>query len=109
MADEDDLALGRPTEEQIRKAIREDCDGAVLWLTNEALKSSFIMDIELRAVVKAAKVGRLSFMPVFVGMAPEDGSQKSRNRLVCGSAATTASASTLTRISPPRRDGLPQQ
>lgn len=78
--DEDNLALGRPTEAQIQAALRDECDGAVLWLTSEALESDFIMRVELRPVVEAARAGQLSFTPVFVGMTPEHGAQQVKER-----------------------------
>ncbi len=68
--DEDDLAAGLSTEGEIRAALAESCDTAVLWCTAQALESDYVMDIELPAILRAVAAGRVSFVPVFAGLSP---------------------------------------
>jgi hypothetical protein len=78
--DLDDLAIGRPTEQEIRQAIRTECGGAVLWLSRAALESDFIMELELPEIVRQATEGGFVVVPVFRDMSPNETADLVRTR-----------------------------
>lgn len=78
--DEDDLPLGARTEEEVRRAVREECDGAVLWLSSSAIESDFVMDIELPEILSKSAAGGFPFVPVFRGMPPTQAAARVRDR-----------------------------
>ncbi|MGH8908450.1 MAG: SAVED domain-containing protein [Egibacteraceae bacterium] len=69
------LPAGSPTEQKIRDALATECSTAVLWLTRQTLGSTYVMGIELPAMLDAAEAKRLGFVPVFVDMAVEEAAQ----------------------------------
>lgn len=78
--DLDDLPIGRPTEEEIRRAIQTECGGAVLWLSRAALESDFIMEIELPEIVRRATKGGFVVVPVFRDLPPHQTADLLRKR-----------------------------
>lgn len=78
--DLDDLPIGRPTEQEIREAIRSECGGAVLWLSRAALESDFIMEVELPEIVSRATGGGFVVVPVFRDMPPHETADLVRTR-----------------------------
>jgi hypothetical protein len=78
--DEDELILGKPSEAEIRQAIRDECDGALLWLSPSTLSSSFVMDIELPIILTRASEGGFPVVPVFQGLSPSEAATRVRER-----------------------------
>jgi SMODS-associated and fused to various effectors sensor domain/TIR domain len=67
------LLTGLQMEPEIRGALAAECGTAVLWLTRQALApGSYVMRIELPAMLDAAEAKRLGFVPVFVDQAIEE-------------------------------------
>lgn len=71
--DVSDLSVGRPTEEQIRHALAQDCGACVVYLTKESLESDYIMKVELRAALKRQENDPgFAIIPVFRGVSIEE-------------------------------------
>ncbi|MGH8931185.1 MAG: SAVED domain-containing protein [Egibacteraceae bacterium] len=60
------------TEEVIRETLVAECSVAVLWLTRQALGPTYVMRVELPAMLDAAQGQRLGIVPVFVDMGVEE-------------------------------------
>ncbi len=68
--DVSDLAPGRPTEEQIRAALAEECESFLVYLTPESLQSEYVMRVELQAALDQWRWDRqFTIIPVFRGVA----------------------------------------
>src|SRR5262245_39717020 len=78
--DVSDLEAGRPTEAEIRRAIQEDCDGALLWLSPSTVDSDFVMKIELPIILSEASQTPFHIVPVFDGWPPSDAAARVRER-----------------------------
>ncbi|TEU17246.1 MAG: toll/interleukin-1 receptor domain-containing protein, partial [Anaerolineales bacterium] len=64
-----DLAPGRPTEEQIRAALAEECGSFLVYLTPESLQSKYVMRVELQAALDKWRQDRqFTIIPVFRGL-----------------------------------------
>lgn len=64
-----DLAPGRPTEEQIRMALAEECESFLVYLTPESLQSEYVMRVELQAALDRWRRDRqFTIIPVFRGV-----------------------------------------
>ena len=64
-----DLAPGRPTEEQIRMALAEECESFLVYLTPESLQSEYVMRVELQAALDQwGRDHQLTIIPVFRGV-----------------------------------------
>lgn len=71
--DLDNLTRGHPTEDEIRRAIREECGGVVCYITPRFLDSPFIWKVEIPEALERAGVleERFPVLPVFVGLRPD--------------------------------------
>ena len=60
------LPYGVDTENEIRRAIREDCKAFILLITENSMKSDFIWNVEVNEAVKKARMGEeFLIIPIF--------------------------------------------
>jgi hypothetical protein len=68
-----DLSPGTPTEEQIRDALAQDCDGFLVYLTRQSLESGYVMKIEVPAALRQSDDDPgFAVIPVFRGISIAD-------------------------------------
>jgi hypothetical protein len=78
--DQDSLVPGRKTEDEIRRAIRDETLGAVIWLTKDAVNSKYVTEVELPAIVERHRAGGYAVLPAFRGLGPEEAAELVRSR-----------------------------
>ncbi len=80
--DTDDLPLGVPTEEEIRRVIFEETGGFLWWGTHKALGSKVINGLEIPTALKRAeREPRYPLVPVFVDVSPAEAGKKLVRRI----------------------------
>jgi len=80
--DTDDLPLGVPTEDEIRRAIFEQTGGFIWWGTDKALGSRIINGLEIPTALKRAEVEpHYPLVPVFVDVSPGEAGKKLARRI----------------------------
>ena len=75
--DEDSLPLGGRTRDEIEAELAR-CDAALLWLSEDTLRSAYVLNVELPAIQRHAERRGLRVVPVFVGMEPRQAADKLR-------------------------------
>ena len=75
--DADSLPIGGRTREEIEAEL-ERCHGALLWLSEDTLRSAYVLKVELPAIQRQVERRGLRVVPVFVGMEPRQGAEKVR-------------------------------
>lgn len=73
--DVEDLDAGARTTEAIEAELAE-CSGAILWVNEAVLASSYVANIELPAIARAARDRRIRIVPVFDGLKPTDAAER---------------------------------
>ena len=80
--DTDDLPLGVPTEDEIRRAIFERTGGFIWWGTDKALGSRIINGLEIPTALNRAEVEpRYPLVPVFADVSPGEAGKKLARRI----------------------------
>jgi hypothetical protein len=67
--DVEDLTLGTQTAEQIRQTLATECQGCLIYLTPNSLKSDFVMKIELKEAMERLGADKnFALIPLFHGV-----------------------------------------
>ena len=105
--DTDDLRLGTPAAEEIRRAIFEETGGFLWWGTGKALGSKIINGLEIpTALERAQREPGYPLVPVFVDVAPAEAGKKLAHRIGKENAQKFVDRNGLTRGSRERLDDL---
>lgn len=73
--DVEDLDAGARTTDAIEAELAE-CSGVILWVNESVLGSSYVANIELPAIARAARDRRIRIVPVFDGLEPSDAAER---------------------------------
>jgi hypothetical protein len=73
--DVESLDLGDDTTEVIEQELAQST-GVILWVNEDVLASTYVAIVELPAIAKASRRGRLRIVPVFDGLSPTRGAER---------------------------------
>lgn len=69
--DVEDLPHGEPSREEIQDAMRK-CSGVILWLSEDAIDSDYVCNIEAPLIGQALNDRGVLVMPIFDGLGPTE-------------------------------------
>jgi len=73
--DVESLELGDDTTDVIEQELAR-ATGVILWVNEDVLASTYVATIELPAIARASRQGRLRIVPVFDGLSPTQGTER---------------------------------